>query len=292
MRMHLTNSRLLHALLLGSISSMLATAQPVVSQIGKGLYAYISDNDASANSTFLVGDSGILVVDTGLNATEASKLLAVIRRVSGLPVKYVVNTHYHPDHQGGNAVVGPSATVISTDFTRERTLALQRDPGMKTFHFQPADLTFQQQVTLHLEPYTARVYFPGKAHTSGDALVYFPEQQAISMGDLFLNRSSPAMDDGSVESWIRALDQVLELPLEKVVPGHFELATKSDLRRFRDYLNDLYEQVRTLKQKNETVEQVRHDIQMGKYSDFRQYAKYEATFADNAAVIYQQIQAH
>jgi glyoxylase-like metal-dependent hydrolase (beta-lactamase superfamily II) len=271
---------------------MLAAAQPVVSQIGKGLYAYISDNDASANSTFMVGDTGILVVDTGLNATEASKLLSAIRRVSGLPVKYVVNTHYHPDHQGGNAVVDPSAIVISTDFTRERTLALQNNPSMNAFHFQPADLTFQQQITLHLEPYTARIYFPGKAHTSGDALVYFPEQQAISMGDLFLNRSSPAMDDGSVESWIHALDQVLELPLKKVVPGHFELATISDLRRFRDYLNDLYEQVRTLKQKNETVEQVRHDIHMEKYSDFRQYAKYEATFADNAAVIYQQLETH
>jgi hypothetical protein len=84
----------------------------------------------------------------------------------------------------------------------------------------------------------------------------------------------------------------VELPLDNVVPGHFELATKAELQRFRDYLNDLYEQVRALKKKNETLEQVRHDIHMEKYSDFRQYAKYEATFADNAAVIYQQLQAH
>jgi cyclase len=291
MRVHLRNFRFL-GVLLTLICSTLVSAEPVVKQIGKGLYAYISDNDASANSTFLVGDAGILVVDTGLNATEASKLLGAIRRISALPVKFVVNTHYHPDHQGGNAVVGPSATVISTDFTRERTMAIQRDPGMTSFHFEPANLTFQQQVTLHLEPYTVQIYFPGKAHTSGDALVHFPEQRAISMGDLFLNRSSPAMDDGSVESWIHALDHVLELPLDNVVPGHFELATKSELKRFRDYLNDLYEQVRALKQKNETLEQVRRDIHMEKYSDFRQYAKYEATFADNAAVIYQQMQAH
>jgi cyclase len=203
-----------------------------------------------------------------------------------------VNTHYHPDHQGGNAVVGPSAVVISTDFTRERTLALQKDPGMKAFHFALADLTFQQELTLHLEPYTVQIYFPGKAHTSGDALVYFPEQRAISMGDLFLNRSSPAMDDGSVESWIHALDHVLELPLDNVVPGHFELATKSELRRFRDYLNDLYQQVQALKKTNKTLEQVRQDIHMEKYADFRQYANYGATFADNAGVIYQQMQAH
>jgi cyclase len=278
--------------LLVSICSALAAAEPTVEPIGRGLYAYISDNDASANSTFMVGDAGILVVDTGLNATEGSKLLRAIRQVSALPVKYIVNTHYHPDHQGGNTVVGPSAVVITTDFTRERTLALQKDPGMKAFHFEPADLTFQQQVILHVEPYSVQIYFPGKAHTSGDALVYFPQQRAISMGDLFLNRSSPAMDDGSVESWIHALDHVLELPLDNVVPGHFELATKSELKRFRDYLNDLYQQVRALKQANETLEQVRHDIHMEKYSDFRQYAKYEATFADNAAVIYQQMQAH
>lgn len=286
------NSKLRNAVLLVSLCSTLAAAEGAVKQIGIGLYAYISDNDSSANSTFMVGDAGILIVDTGLNPTEGSKLLRAIRRVSSLPVKYVVNTHYHPDHQGGNAAVGPSAVVISTDFTRERTLALQKDPGMKDFHFQPADLTFQQQITLHIEPYSVQIYFPGKAHTSGDVLVYFPEQHAISMGDLFLNRSSPAMDDGSVENWIHALDHVLELPLENVVPGHFELATKQELRRFRDYLHDLYQQVRALKQKNETMEQVRHDIRMEKYSDFRQYSKYEATFADNAAVIYEQMQAH
>jgi cyclase len=271
---------------------MLAVAEPAVKQIGTGLYAYISDNDASANCTFLIGAAGILVVDTGLNGSEAAKLLSTIRRISPLPVKFIVNTHYHPDHQGGNLTVGPSAVVISTDFTRERTLAVQQAPGMQGFHFHPADLTFQRQVTLHLEPYSVQIYFPGKAHTSGDALVYFPQQRAISMGDLFLNRSSPAMDDGSAANWIQALDHALELPLENVVPGHFELATKGDLKRFRDYMDDLYQQVNTLKQKGETLEQVRRDIDMKKYSDFRQYPKYEATFGDNAATIYQQLQAH
>jgi cyclase len=288
----LRNSNIPRAVLFVLVWSTLAIAEPVVKQIGTGLYTYISDNDASANSTFLVGDAGILVVDTGLNETEAAKLLSAIRRVSPLPVKFIVNTHYHPDHQGGNLVVGRSAVVISTDFARERTLAVQKAPGMEGFHFSPADLTFEQQVTLHLDPYAVQIYFPGKAHTSGDALVYFPQQHAISMGDLFLNRSSPAMDDGSVENWIRALDHVLGLPLENVVPGHFELGTKSDLTRFRDYLHDLYQQVKALKQKNKTLEQVRHDIHMEKYSDFRQYPKYQATFGDNAATIYRQLQAH
>src|ERR1700704_4065530 len=91
-----------------------------VQKIGPDLYAYISDNDSSANSTFLVGSQGILVVDTGLNAQEGRKLLGEIRKISSAPVRWIVNTHYHPDHHGGNSAVGPDAFVISTEFTRTK----------------------------------------------------------------------------------------------------------------------------------------------------------------------------
>jgi cyclase len=260
-------------------------------QIGPGLYAYISDNDGSANSTFLVGTDGILVVDTGVNAAEGKKLLAAIRSVSDQPVKYIVNTHYHPDHQGGNAVVGPKAIVVSSDWTRDRTIAVSRTQNPADgVQFRPASLTFSAGMTIHLDPYVAKVYFPGKAHTSGDAVVYFPQQRAIAMGDLFLTRSSPAMDEGSVRSWIHALDQVLELRVEAIVPGHFELAGKPELQRFRDYLSDLYGQVESMYKQHATIEAVRRNLQMEKYSDFRQYPNYEATFADNAETIYRQLQ--
>ena len=266
-------------------------ASPATKQIGPGLYAYISDNDGSANSTFLVGKEAILVVDTGVDAKEGGKLLAAIRSVSNLPVKYIVNTHYHPDHQGGNSVVGPDAVVISTDWTRDHTISMSRaQPAANASRFRAARLTFTEALTLHIDPYIAKVSFPGKAHTSGDALVYFHEQRAIAMGDLFLTRSSPAMDEVSVKSWIHALDQVLELPVDSIVPGHFELAGKSELKRFRDYLNDLYVQVQNMRDKGATVEAVRRNVHMEKYSDFRQYPHYQATFTDNAETIYHQLQ--
>ena len=273
-------------------SSAVAAAKPTVHQVGAGLYAYISDNDASANSTFLIGRDGILVVDTGLNAAEGTKLLAAIREITRLPIKFIINTHYHPDHQGGNIVVAAGAVVITTDFTWDRTLALMQSPEMKGFQFRPADLTFQKQITVHLDPYPVQVYFPGKAHTSGDAVVYFPKQRVLSAGDLFLNRSCPAMDKGSAATWIQALDRVLQLPLAHVVPGHFELGSKADLQRFRNYLSDLFQQVRIMRQRGETLDQVRQNIHTEKYADFRQFSKYQATFADNAAVIYEQLQAH
>ena len=97
-----------------------------VHKIGPDLYAYISDNDASANSTFLVSEQGILVVDTGLNAQEGRKLLDEIRKISSAPVRWIVNTHYHPDHRGGNSVVGPDAIIISTAFTRSQTAKAAR----------------------------------------------------------------------------------------------------------------------------------------------------------------------
>src|SRR5205807_8018758 len=102
----------------------LAPAQPAVQQLGAGLYAYISENDARANSTFLIGRRGILVVDTGLNATEGTKLLGAIRQVTSLPVKFIINTHYHLDHHRGNPALGRKTVVITTAFTRERNLPL------------------------------------------------------------------------------------------------------------------------------------------------------------------------
>ena len=107
------------ALLVLLAFSAVGRASPVPKQIGPGLYAYISDNDGSANSTFLVGKDGILVVDTGVDAKEGGKLLTAIRSVSNLPVKYIVNTHYHPDHQGGNSVVGPAAVARHIFLDRE-----------------------------------------------------------------------------------------------------------------------------------------------------------------------------
>jgi len=265
-------------------------AAPSLTQIGSGLYCYISDNDGSANSTFLVGDKGILVVDTGVDEKEGAKLLQSIRSVSPLPILYIVNTHYHKDHQGGNSTVGPGAKVISTDFTRERTLTLAESLSGAGASLQPAQITFQQKVTLHLDPYVAEIYFPGKAHTSGDALVYFPQQQAIATGDLFLNRSSPAMDQGSVSNWIRALEEVLARPIKAAVPGHFELGTKQDLQRFHDYLSDLYTQVQLLHKKQVSLDRVPLQLRLEQYSDFRQYPQYEATFSDNAKSIYKELQ--
>ena len=255
-----------------------------VQKIGPDLYAYISANDASANSTFLVSDQGILVVDTGLNVQEGRKLLEEVRKVSQAPVRWIVNTHYHPDHRGGNSVVGPEAVIISTAFTRTKSESKKNESSLK-------ETLGAKGLTLYAGAHEVRIYHPGPAHTLGDAVVYFPDQHALATGDLFLTNSCPAMDEGDMENWIAALDQMLELPLEHIVPGHFEVATKNELQRFHDYLAALRDQVAGMRNEGKSLEQVQEGLKLDAYKKFRQYPNYEATFRDNAAAYYSQLQA-
>jgi cyclase len=254
-----------------------------VHKIGPDLYAYISDNDASANSTFLVSDQGILVVDTGLNAQEGRKLLTEIRKFSQAQVRWIVNTHYHPDHRGGNSAVGPDAIIISTAFTRSHTEKPAQENSVN-------ETVGPKGLVLYLGGHVIRIYHPGPAHTQGDLVVYFPDEHAIATGDLFLTNSCPAMDDGDMENWIAALDQMLALPIEHVVPGHFELATKSELQRFRNYLADLRDQVARMYRQGMPLDRVQAALALDAYKNFRQYPNYEATFKDNAAAYYRQLE--
>ncbi|HSK45099.1 MAG TPA: MBL fold metallo-hydrolase [Candidatus Binatia bacterium] len=253
-----------------------------VQNLGSGLYAYISDNDSSANSTFLISEQGILVVDTGLNADEGRKLLDEIRKISPAPVRWIVDTHYHPDHRGGNSVVGPGAIVISTAFTRSQAEKLTQENYVN-------ETIGPEGLVLHIGRHEVHIYHPGPAHTQGDLIVYFPDEHAISTGDLFLTNSCPAMDDGDMENWITALDHMLTLPVEHVVPGHFELATKSELQLFRNYLADLRDQVARMYRQGMPLERIQASLTLDAYKNFRQYPNYEATFKDNAAAYYQQL---
>jgi cyclase len=194
-----------------------------------------------------------------------------------------VNTHYHPDHRGGNSVVGPDAVIISTEFTRAQITSAARDNAV-------SETVGSNALVLYVGGHEVRIYHPGPAHTRGDLVMYFPDEHAIATGDLFLTNSCPSMDEGDMENWIAALDQMLALPVEHVVPGHFELATKNELQHFRNYLADLRDQVKRMRSNGLSLEQIQKQLVLTAYKDLRQFPQYEATFKDNAAAYYKQLE--
>lgn len=266
----------------------IASASPAAQPLGGGLYAYVSDNDSSCNSVFLVGKTAILMVDTGFDNMEGEKLLAAIRSVSSLPVRYIINTHYHRDHQAANGIVGPVSEVVSTLFTRQQTMELMKH-AVPAVSFRPATITVTTAADIYLDDQQVHMEFDGPAHTMGDLVVYFPAQQVVATGDLFLNHSSPAMDRGSVLNWIKTLEKVLDTPAVTFVPGHFEVGSRADLQRFHDYLADLRDQVSAQVARGIPWEQIRQHLDMKRFNDFRQFPNFHATFPDNASVIYREL---
>ncbi|HEY5027226.1 MAG TPA: MBL fold metallo-hydrolase, partial [Candidatus Angelobacter sp.] len=188
------------------------------------------------------------------------------------------------------------AVIISTYQTRSDVLRSLREQAAQVGQQAPPEYLLNQTFltnrgpTLFVGGHEVQIYYPGPAHTMGDAVVYFPDQHAIATGDLFLTNSCPAMDDGDMENWIAALDHMLALPLEHIVPGHFELATKSELQRFRNYLTDLRHQVARMHRNGLSLDRVQKLLVLDAYKDFRQFPQYEATFKDNAAVYYKQLE--
>jgi glyoxylase-like metal-dependent hydrolase (beta-lactamase superfamily II) len=155
--------------------------------------------------------------------------------------------------------------------------------------FKLATETVSDKLTIYIDDDPVEIIAAGPAHTMGDVYVFFPKQRTVAAGDVLMSNSSPAMDQGSAANWIRTLDAMLALPADHFVPGHFELGTRETITRFRDYMADLKAQVDKLSESGATAEQVRTEINMEKYKDFRQFPQFHATFADNAEAIYRQL---
>ena len=222
-----------------------------VKPIGKGVYAAISGR-AGGNTGFIIGENSVLVVDTFISQAPARDLLSEIRKITNLPVKYVVNTHYHLDHVAGNAIFTETgATVIA--HRNER--AWVRTENLKFFQQNGATPTAEQraQVGSLVEPqivydhlleinlgnrFARVVYFPG--HTGGDSVVYIPDANVIFAGDLGWNRRIPNLIDATTSSWIETLDKIVARhPDATFIPGHGDVATAQDMKAFGDYLATL-----------------------------------------------------
>lgn len=208
-----------------------------------------------SNAGFVVGEAGVLVVDALGSPALAQELLAEIRRVTPLPVRYVVVTHYHADHIYGLQVFrAAGATVLAhaqgreylnSDTARQRLEASRRDiaPWIDArTELVPADRWLSEHVTrLDLGALTVEVRHTGPAHTAEDLVVWVPQRGALFAGDLFFAGRIPFVGQADSRRWITALDGLLALRPRVVVPGHGSVSTDpaADIVLTRDYLAHL-----------------------------------------------------
>lgn len=219
-----------------------------IKQLGKGVYAAVSGR-AGGNTGFIIGDNAVLVVDTFISQPPARDLLAEIRKVTNLPVKYVVNTHYHLDHVAGNAIFTETGAIVIAQrnerpWVRTENLKFYQQNGATPTPEQRAtvaalvepQITYDHIMQIDLGGRVARiVYLPG--HTGGDSVVYIPDANIVFTGDLSWTHRIPNLIDATTSAWVETLDKIVAAhPNVTFVPGHGDIATAQDLKDFRDYL--------------------------------------------------------
>ena len=239
-----------------SLSAYCADTQDfTIKKIGDGVYAAISGDGSKAgsNASFIVGANGVAVVDTFIAAEPAKELLAEIRKITNLPVRYVINTHYHLDHTGGNAVFAEAGATI---LAHRNVRGWLRTENLKFFGANPKpedkarvdalvlpDLVYSQDIDLYLGSRLVQVrYMLG--HTGGDSVIFVPDANVVFGGDLIWQHHLPNLIDASTDAWIKTLDKLLtDHPTATFVSGHGDVATPNDVHDFRDYLAALRQAV-------------------------------------------------
>ena len=221
---------------------------------------------SGGNLGLSAGEDAVFLIDDQF-APLTPKIEAAIAKITDKPVKFVLNTHWHFDHTGGNENLGKAGGIIVAHENVRKRLSAEgfiEFLGMKTPPSPKIALpmvTFTRDLTFHVNGDEVLVLYAPKAHTDGDAIVQFKKSNVIHTGDTFFNKMYPFIDTssgGTADGMVRAADLVLRLADDdtKIIPGHGPLANKADLQAYRDMLADVSARVRRLVRQGRTLDQV------------------------------------
>jgi len=259
---------LLPAVLIAATASVAAaqtfdTIQIRTQPLTRGIYLL---QGAGGNIGLAVGDDAVFVVDDQF-APLTPKILAAIAAVTPQPVRFVLNTHWHFDHTGGNENMGKAgALLVAHENVRRRMSAGQFIEALN--RQEPAAppgalpvVTFTEGVTFHINEDSVVVKHVPPAHTDGDAVVFFAKANVIHMGDLFVSAGLPFVDlssGGSLHGFIGAAETAIGLANAetRIIPGHGPLADRARLQAFRDMLVVLRDRMRAEVAAGRTLEQI------------------------------------
>jgi glyoxylase-like metal-dependent hydrolase (beta-lactamase superfamily II) len=225
--------------------------------------------DGFANVGVFVGEEGVLLVDSQFEP-HAEDLVSAVRKLSDGDIEFLINTHVHPDHIGGNAPLATDGVLIfAHDNMRVRMLERRsRFPRGNGGFFPQAPvearpfITYDNSVSFHFSGEEVRVFLAPPAHTDGDTFVHFPKSDVLHLGDVFRTTSYPIIDvynGGTLAGTIEALDLAISLAgtNTKVIPGHgVEVVGRKELIQFRDMIVDISKRVRDLIAEGNTIDGV------------------------------------
>ncbi len=236
---------------------------------------------SGGNIGVLTGKDGVLMIDDQF-APLSQKIKDAIKTLDPGEIRFLINTHVHGDHSGGNEnFKRMGVTVIAHDRVRERMMKVHVDKASKETT-PPRDkdawpvITVTDKISFHLNDEDIDVLHFSSGHTDGDVIVYFKKANVFHTGDMFVRYGYPYIDasrGGGINVFIAYLDKLLPLMDEnsKVIPGHGELATKADVKVFRDKLADIRDQVAAALKKGKKVEDIpamsisdKYDAEWGK----------------------------
>jgi glyoxylase-like metal-dependent hydrolase (beta-lactamase superfamily II) len=213
-----------------------APAQLTMEKVSANLYMIVG---SGGNVAFMPTDEGVLVVDDKF-AQDAPQIMQKIRSVTDKPVKYVLNTHQHGDHTGGNeAMRGQKAEIIIHKNARANMVA-GKMPGLP-------DVTFSDETQVFIGGKEVLMKYFGRGHTNGDAMVFFPSEHVVHTGDLFTN-GAPFCDASancSINEWDKTIGKAVQMDFDTVIPGHGPLQKKADLVKYGQTLGSMRDRIRT-----------------------------------------------
>lgn len=219
------------------------------------------------NVAVLRTDDGAVVVDSMVTKLQGRRIRSIAQRLTDKPVVTVINTHYHLDHTHGNPGFDIGTLVVSTGRTLDHLKEIDGDYWEgDAAAFLPSE-TVEDSRTLKIGGKTIFLFHPGPAHTDGDLVVYFSDEKALHMGDMFFNHHFPNIDleaGGTVAGWPAAIDEVLGLGLEVrvIIPGHGTISDEEGLLGFRAFMQELADAGATAAANGWTLEQMLENTQL------------------------------
>lgn len=244
-------------------------------RITENVYSYVGAKDGSASSSFganagiVMGEDSIMVVDALVSAKAAGKLIEDIKAVSDKPIKYVVNTHAHLDHAFGNAEFAKLGAVVvshgkcraSMERAAEDTLRNAASYGLTAEDMAGTEiaypsLTFESRMAIDMVGRKAELIYVAPSHTAGSVLVYLPEEKTLFAGDALFTDFHPFMGEGDIAGWLKTLEYIESLDVERIIPGHGPVSGKEDVAAMKDYLAAFDKKAEELAEKSDDLEYI------------------------------------